>query len=768
MAKVVKTQVEFEGRMLEQAALLQGPQPPHWPQEASLEVVGTSALRIDGFERVTGRARYSCDVHPPGMLCGRILRSPFPHARIVSIDASRAELLPGVRALLTSTNAPAIRWKDGKLILDSLLSFEGDEVAAVAADDAETADDALSLINVLYEELPFVLDPEEALQLDAPKVHPSGNLMGGKPRVYDRGDIKRGLSEAEVTLEESFHTQTALHNALETHGSVTQWIGKELTIWDSTQGIFAIRSEVAEILGIPLNQVRVIAEYVGGGFGAKQETGKYTVLAALLSRMTGRPVQVLLSRWEENLSTGCRHPTTQRVKLGAKRDGTLTAIDLHCVVPVGSYGYAGSVDGPARGLYQCPNVHTGLYAVRTNEGPARAFRAPGYAEGSFALECAMDLMAEKLGMDPLELRLKNYADKDPMTGHDYSSNKLREAYQLAAEKIGWSSRNPRAGQTAQNAPLTTRKRGLGMASQLWGGGGGPPANAVVKLNPDGSADVITGVQDIGTGTRTGLAQVAAEALGLPLSAIRVTAGDTRDAPFGPTSGGSQTLSSAGPAVRSAAMDAQEQLLDVASQLTKLPRERLEVRDGFVYDGRSPGQRKSVAELLGAFDNLMIVGVGSRGPNPVGYSLRTFGAQFAEVEVDVETGRVRVLKLVAVHDCGRVVNPMLVRGQLLGGITQGIGYALTEERAMDRQTGRVLNPDLEEYLIPTVLDIPEIDANVLNQVDPHTNNLGAKGIGEPPIIPTAPAIANAVYNATGVPFTSIPLAIHQVIRKRSVP
>ncbi len=765
MARVLKTQVEFEGRIMEQAALIQGPQPPPWPQEAHLNVVGSSSPRVDGFERVTGRAQYSHDVRPPGTLHGSILRSPFPHARILSIDASRAELLPGVRALLTSVNAPAIPWKDGKLILDTTLSFVGDEVAAVAADDAETAEDALHLINVRFEELPFVLDPEEALKPDAPRVHPSGNLMGGKPRVYDRGDLPQGRAQAEVTVEETFHTQTALHNASETHGSVAHWVGNDLTIWDSTQGIFAVRAEIAEILGIPLNRARVIANYVGGGFGAKQESGKYTVLAALLSRMSGRPVQIMLNREEESLSTGYRHPTVQRIKIGARKDGELTAIDLHCVVPVGSYGYPSAVDGPVRSLYRCSNVHTELYAVRTNEGPARALRAPGYVEGTFALESAMDMLADRLSIDPVELRLRNYAEKDPVTGHDYSNKMLREAYQLAAEKIGWASRSPKGD---QSSPLTTRKRGLGMASQIWGGGGGPPASAVVKLNPDGSADVVTGVQDIGTGTRTGLAQIAAETLGLPISAVRVTAGDTRDAPFGPTSGGSQTLSSAGPAVRSAAEDTRGQLLDVASQVMKLPRERLDVRDGFVFDSGSPEERKAIGELLGALDNLMLVGIGSRGPNPDGYSLRTFGAQFAEVEVDEETGRIRVLKLAAVHDCGRVVNPMLVHSQLLGGITQGIGYALMEDRVMDRRTGRALNPDLEQYLIPTAMDLPEIDADALNQVDPHTNNLGAKGIGEPPIIPTAPAIANAVYNATGVRLTSIPMAVHRVIRRRSIP
>ncbi|MGE5619648.1 MAG: xanthine dehydrogenase family protein molybdopterin-binding subunit [Sphingomonadaceae bacterium] len=765
MVEVKKTQVEFEGQVIEETAVIQGPQPEPWPEGEPLEVVGSPAPRVDGFERVTGKARFTTDVRPPGMLYGRILRSPFPHARIASIDTTRAELLSGVRAVLSPANAPAIRWKDGKLLLDTVVGYVGDEVAAVAADDPETASDAIDLINVEYEELPFVLDPHEALTAGAPKVHPAGNLMGGKPSVYERGDMQRGWAEAEVTIEETFHTQAALHNSLEPHGSVAHWVGDELTIWDSTQAIFQVRTEIAEILALPLHRVRVISEYVGGGFGSKQESGKYTILAALLSRMSGRPVQLMLTRHEENHVTGHRHATEQRIRLGAKRDGTLTAIDLHCLLPVGYYGYPSSVDGPARVLYACPNVHTELYAVRTNEGPARAFRAPGYTEGTFALESAMDMLADRLSMDPLELRLKNYAEKEPTSGADYSSKRLREAYQLAAERFGWASRNPLA---AQAAPLASRRRGMGMASQIWGGGGGPPAYAVIKLNPDGTAVVVVGIQDIGTGTRTGLAQVAAEVLGLPLESVSVSVGDTRDAPYGPTSGGSQTLSSAGPAVRSAAEDVRAQLMDIASEVMQTPRERLDVKGGFIFDTGSPDTRRPVGELLSSFGNLMLVGAGSRGPNPPGHPIRTFGAQFAEVEVDTETGRVRVLRVVSIHDIGRVVNPMLVNSQLVGGITQGLGYAITEGRVVDARTGRVLNPDLEEYLIPTSMDMPEIDASALDQPDLRSNNLGAKGVGEPPIIPTAPAVANAVFNATGVRVTSLPIAVEKVIQKRMAP
>lgn len=769
MARIVKTQVEMEGRTTEHVAVVEGPEPATWQQGTTLEVVGTPAPRVDGFERVTGRARFTYDVHLPGTLVGKILRSPFPHARIASIDTSRAELLPGVRAVLTYINVPALRWKGRGLLLDPVVRFVGDEVAAVAADDEQTAEDAVDLINVQYEELPFVLDPEKALQPDAPRLHPSGNLVGGQPRIYQRGNMDQGWAEAEVTVEETFRTQVAVHNPLEPHGSVVDWVGDSITVWDSTQHVFGVKSELADTLGLPLHQVQVCGQYVGGGFGNKQELGKHTVLAALLSRMTGCPVKIMLSREAESTVGGHRHDTVQRIKIGARRDGTLTAIHLHCVVPVGAYGYASGVDGPARELYACPNVQTELLAVRTNTGPARAFRAPGYTEGTFALESAMDMLAERLDMDPLELRLKNYAEKDPVGGQDYSAKNLRQAYQVAAEKAGWSSRaRGAAARAEERASLATRKRGIGMASQIWGGGGGPPAHAVVKLNPDGTAEVLAGSQDIGTGTKTGLAQIAAEALGIPLSSVRMVVGETQATPYGPVSAGSMTISSMGPAVRAAAADVRDQLVQIASHLLKVPRDRLEVKDGHLFDPTSPQRRKSVGEVLSSVGIAMLVGRGSRGPNPPGYVLRTFGAQIAEVEVDVETGRVRVLRVVAVHDFGRVINPMLARSQIEGGVIQGVGYALMEEQVIDERTGRVLNPNLEEYLIPTALDVPTIDGFTIDQADPHSNSLGSKGIGEPPIIPSAPAIANAIYDATGIRLTRLPMSVYHLVGRQITP
>jgi len=613
-----------------------------------------------------------------------------------------------------------------------------------------------------------VTDPEKALQPDAPQLHPEGNLVGGRSRVYERGNMQQGWAEADLAVEESFHTQAALQNPLEPHGSVAMWEGDSLTLWDSTQHVYAVQFGLAGMLGLPLHHVRVICQYMGGGFGSKQELEKQSLLAALLARMAGRPVKIMLDRADESLVAGHRHPTIQHLRIGARKDGTLVTVELKALVPVGAHGSDSIVEGPVKELYLCPNVRTEVSTVRTNEGPAKAFRAPGYVEGSFALESAMDMLAERLGIDPLELRLKNYADMDQVRGKEYSAKNLRQAYTEAAEKIGWASRPHNGSSAAADFPFITRKRGIGMASQIWGGGGGPPAYAVVKVNADGTAEVMLGGQDIGSGTRTGMAQIAAETLGFPLDQVRVLLGDSQAGFYAPASAGSRSISSLGPAVRSAAEDARRQLLDIAAQMLDVAADQVELKNGHAYTRSAPDQRRSVSELLAAFSNPMVVGKGSRGPNPPDRALRTFGVQFVEVEVDVDTGHIRVLHVVAMHDCGRIINPRLVQSQFEGGITQGVGYALTEERVVDPQTGRVLNPGLEEYLVPTSMDIPEINASALGLPDPHSNNLGAKGVGEPPIIPTAPAIANAVYNATGIRLTTLPMSARQFLQRRSAP
>jgi CO/xanthine dehydrogenase Mo-binding subunit len=730
-----------------------------WQTKADFAVVGRREQRRDGLEKVTGRARYAYDTRLPGQLYAGVLRSPLPHARVARIDTSRAEALPGVYAVLSSANAPKIGWYDDSALFDTTLRFVGDEVAAVAAESEEVADDALRLIAVEYEPLPFVLDPEAALRPDAPKLHTKGNTAG-EPTRYERGDAARGLSEADAVVEAVYTTQAALHNSLEPHGCTATWEGDQLTLYESTQGVFAVRKEVAAKLHLPEHHVRVITQYMGGGFGSKQIAWKHAVVAALLSKRAGRPVQLMLDRAAENLAVGNRNATRQHLRLGARRDGTLIAIDARITLNVGAHmvgGEASDVSGIYQTLYRCANVRTEQVGAHTNLGPAVAFRAPGHVEGAFALESAMDELARQLQIDPIELRLRNYATVDQSKGKPYTSpESLRRCYERVVEAFGWHG---------ERAPaIGTKRRGRGFAAHDWAGGGGnPPGYATVKLNADGTADVITGAQDIGTGTRTGLAQIAAEELGLPMEHVALHLGDTATGPYAPASAGSATLATVGPAVAAAAADAKRQLLEAAAPMLEQEPERLVVRNGQVVAVGDGSKTIAVAEVTKRIAPHMIQGQGARGANAKDKAARTFGAQAVEVEVDTATGEVTLLRVVAAHDCGRIVNPTMVDSQVIGGVTQGIGFAQTEARVVDAASGVVLNANMEEYKLPTVADIPAIEHAAVDLPDLEANPTGAKGIGEPPLIPTAPAIANAVFDAIGVRLRDAPLARHRLVK-----
>jgi xanthine dehydrogenase YagR molybdenum-binding subunit len=736
-----------------------------WGEDSSLTVVGKPHARLEGRQKVTGRALYASDVRLPGQLFARVLRSPLPHAHIRRIDLSAAERAPGVHAVLSALNAPPIDWYEEGHLFESTVRFVGDEVAAVAAECEEQAEDALRLIKVEYEPLPFVATIAAALGRDAPPVHEGGNIAG-EPKHYVRGDPEAGLRQADFVIDATYETPCALHNALESHGCMAFWEGDSLTLWDSTQGMFAVRGQVAEKLGLPEHRVRVITQHMGGGFGAKQIAWKHDVIAALLSRQAGRPVQLLLDREAENLAAGNRNPTRQRVRLGARRDGRLTAIIADIAQAAGAYrtgGEASNVSGAYQTLYRCPNVRTEQVAVYTNTGPAVAFRGPGYVEAAFALEQAMDELARALEMDPVELRRHNYAEIDQQGGKPYSLPEgLRLCYDRVTEAFGWNSRTrPHA-----DGP---KRRGFGFAAHDWvGGAGHPPGYAWVVLNADGSLEVVTGVQDIGTGTRTGLAQIAAEELGLPLDRVAIALGDTGTGPYAPTSSGSATQATLGPAIRAATADVRSQLLDVAAALFEVDPARLHARDGQVMVDGQPDSAIPIAEITQQIAPHTLIGRGAREPNPEDVSIRTFGAQCVEVEVDVETGEVAVLRVATAHDCGRIVNPALVDSQIIGGVIQGVGYALSEERTVDARLGLVMNANLEQYHVPTVADVPPI-ANVhVGVPDSKANSIGAKGIGEPPLVPTAPAIANAVYDAIGVRLREGPLTRQRLLDALAAP
>ncbi len=717
-----------------------------WPSDAALAVVGTGQSRLEGRAKVTGVAQYTYDVRLPRQLYARVLRSPHPHARIVSIDMSAAEQLPGVYAVVSSANVGDVAWYGDSFLFDTTVRLIGDEVAAVAAESEEIADDALRLIDVTYEPLPHVTDLEAALAPDAPRLRPDGNIAQ-EPKVYDRGDAEAGLGEADVVIDETYHTASALHNCLEPHGCTAMWEGDRLTLWDSTQSIFTVRQQVAGALGMPEHRLRVIKEHMGGGFGSKQISWKQDIIAALLSKQAGRPVQLMLDREAENLVVGNRPATRQRVRLGAKRDGTLTAISANIAQARGAYltgGEASNVSGIYQTLYKCANVHTDEISVYINAGPAVAFRAPGHGESAFALEQAMDELAHKLGMDAVELHRRNYSEVDQLQDKPYSLPEgLRLCYDRVTEAVGWDSYQ-------RPEPNGSKRRGIGFAAHDWiGGAGHPPGYAWIELNSDGTADVVTGTQDIGTGTRTGLAQVAGEELGLPLDRIAFYLGDTGAGPSAPVSSGSATQATIGPAIRAAATEVKEQLCQVAATVMEVSVDDLSVRDGQLFVADNPNRGTPVEEIMGQVTPHTLQGQGARAPNPSDSSVKTFGAQFVEVEVDTESGDVTVLRVVTAHDIGRIVNPKLVDSQVIGGITQGIGFGLIEGRVIDDRLGVVLNANLEEYKVPTIADVPEIRHVHVDVPDTAANSTGAKGVGEPPLVPTAPALANAIFDATGI-------------------
>lgn len=729
-----------------------------WSADSDLAIIGKPMPRLEGPEKVSGRARYSSDVRLPGQLYARVLRSPHPHARIASIDTSRAEALPGVHAVLSSANAPAITWYEKSRIFDDTVRFVGDEVAAVAAESEDIADDALRLIEATYEQLPFVTELEAAMKTAAPRVWPEGNLEG-EPKVYDRGDAEAGLLGADVVVDRVFETSAALHNSLEPHGCTAWWEHDSLTLWSSTQSVFTVREQIAGALGLPLHRVRVIKEHMGGGFGAKQISWKHDVIAALLSRQAGRPVQLMLDRRAENLAVGHRNVTRQHVRIGAKQDGTLTGIWVDILQGRGAYatgGEASNVSGMYQTLYRCPNVHTSATSLYLNTGPAVAFRAPGHVEAAFALEQAMDELAYRLGMAPLELRRRNYTEIDQLQNKPFS---LPEGLRLCYDRIENALRQRNKGVSTNPA----KRRGIGIAAHDWiGGAGHPPGYAWVELYSDGTANVITGTQDIGTGTRTGLAQVAAEELGLRLDDISFHLGDTGAGPYAPVSSGSATQATIGPAIRAAATEVKAQLLELASAVLDAPVDLLRVQNGEILIAGSSREPAPVASIMEKIAPASLQGQGARTPNPEDVSVRTFGAQLAEVEVDIETGKVDVLRIVTAHDVGRIINPRIIDSQVIGGVIQGVGFALTEERIVDARLGQVMNANLEEYHVPTAADIPAIEHVHIDVADTKANSTGAKGVGEPPLVPTAPAIANAIYDATGIRLTANPFSIEKLL------
>jgi xanthine dehydrogenase YagR molybdenum-binding subunit len=733
MARLIRTEKEVEGRYEDVWVVVEEDSLDQWPA-GPREVVGRRASRVTGPLRARGEARYTADLQLPGMLHAAVLRSPHARARVNRVDLSPALEGPGVRAVI----GPG----DSHVLVDEA-GYQGVAVAAVAADTFAQARAAVARIEVDWEVGEPLLDPDEAVRL--------GRLLE-EPRRYDRGDVDRALAEADVVVEAEYRTQTVLHNSMETHQAVCEWRGDTLDVYISTQFIWGIRDSVADQLGLPPDKVRVVCEFMGGGFGSKNGPDDYTFIAAELARRTGRPVRCALTRRQEHMAAGNRNSTIQRLTAGARADGTLVALAGEFVNAVGWSGWTASTEGPMQMLYDCENVRTVTYGAQVNTPPMKAFRAPGFVEGTFGLERLLDELAARLDVDPLELRRRNYAEA--AEDRPYSSKRLLECYQRAEPH--WERRDEVRARS--EGPW---KRGIGLASQVWYGGGGPPSYAWVRLGSDGRATAITAMQDIGTGTATAMAQIAADELGLPLERVDIALGDSARGPYASVSAGSSTTPSMGPAVRSAAADAAHQVLEIAAQRYDQEQRVLSLQGGRIVS--ADGGSWPLEEVVGLLEDAQILGKGARGPNPAGMQVLTFGVQVVEVAVDVETGEVRVERVAAIHDVGRVINPLGASSQVEGGIIQGLGHTLSEERLVDPGTGRILTQSLDAYKLPTIADVPEIVTELLDIPDEHLTNLGSKGLGEPPIVPIAAAIGNAIRDATGADVRSLPITREEMLR-----
>ncbi|MDQ6633562.1 MAG: xanthine dehydrogenase family protein molybdopterin-binding subunit [Gemmatimonadota bacterium] len=707
--------------------------------------VGAPLDRVDGRLKVTGGARYSAEFPAANMAHAVIVQSSVASGRITSIDTTAAEQAPGVLRVMTHRNTEKLTGKGQGMLVTKALSlmqddrvmYNGQPIALVIADTLERATDAAALVKVKYTTNKPTLDMEKAK--GSGYTPPPG--MGGRPDTK-KGDTATGLAAADVRIDAKYSTPIENHNPMEPHATTAVWEGDKLTVYDATQYVMGDRDVLAGTIGVDPANVRVVTHFVGGGFGCKGLMWSHVPLAAMAARAVNRPVKLVLSRKQMFGPVGGRPQTSQHVQLGAKRDGTLTAVKHDSVSHTSKYeDYVEPCANVTRMLYESPNIETTHRLVKLDLGAPTFQRAPGEAPGTFAIESAMDELALSLGMDPVELRLKNYAEKDPESGREWSSKSLRECYRIGAERFGWSKRSREPGSMRDGNVLV----GYGMATATY-----PtyrlPASASARLTLDGSntvrALVQTASQDLGTGTYTIMTQIAADALGLAPEQVRFELGDSRMPPS-PVSGGSMTAASTGSAVFEACSALRKQLTDQG------------VTDNaslVAFLARQPGRTLTVT-------------VDSNPGAPMGGGARSshaFGAVFVEARIDRELGEIRIPRIVAAYAAGKILNPKTARSQLQGGIVWGIGMALEEETLVDPRTGRYINADLAEYHVPVHADIGQLDVTFVDEVDPYVNPIGVKGVGEIGITGVAAAVANAVYNASGVRVRELPITLDKLL------
>ena len=733
------------------------------PKEFS--VVGKRIPRIDAHERVTGQAQYTGDIQLPGMLYARVLRSPHPHAKIVGIDTSKAEKLPGVKAIVHHENAK-VPWSSGGLthqrfIFNNPVRYVGDAVAAVAATDRHIAEDALKLIDVKYEKIPHVLDANEALKPDAPKITPNGNLSVGKgsasaPIEESWGDVDKGFSEADRVFEDTYITKHVNNAQMERRVSVAKWDAGKLTVFASTQGVSNARTDIAKDFALPLSKVRIVCKYMGGGFGNKNQAQDYDYMAAVLAKVAGQPVKLEFTREDDYIGMHGRWSSEQRYKIGVKKDGTITAVTLNAVTNMGAYRkQSGNLSGTD--FYNIPNFKKVILPVHTNTVVAANYRAPSYPQSVFGFASFLDQIAHEMDINPVDMfmrnRIQKYKSKTPFT-----SNFLEQCISEGSKRIGWQEKWHKAGATGGE-----KKHGIGMAL------GGYPFRpglgaATIRLNPDGTAHVLVGVSDIGTGAKSTMAIIAAEALGISLTQIQLTNGDTDVTPYSVGESGSRTTSFTGLAVIAAAEDVRRQIFNRAAGQMKVKAEELDLRDGEVFVKADPSQKLPLERVVRSAGEM----IGRATTNPAFKDVegKSFSAHFAEVEVDGITGHVKISRYVAAHDSGTIINRLPAESQIKGGVTQGIGMAFSEELIIDKVTGIPINPNYRDAKVPTHLEVPEVEVIFIEHIDPF-GPFGGKVVGEPPITAAVATIANAIFNATGKRVKELPITPDKILQARQV-
>lgn len=757
----------------------------------SLEVsdyIGERVRKKDGYPKVTGDAVYGQDIVLPRMLHGKILYSQYPHAKICSIDISKAKRVPGVRMILTGEDIPEIRLgflKDNFPLKKKVVLSTRDEVAAVAAETEEAAEEAIGLIEVEYEELPAVYTPTEALAPDAPILHEgrTSNRIDEICRYYIVGDVEKGFSESDVVLEEIYNLPYISHCTMGTSCCVASFDPSgRLTVWSPIQVPFILQRDLSEIMGMDGRNIRILQPTIGGGFGKGLDTYPLEVICVLLAQKSHRPVKIVFSREEEFIASPKRQAVQITLKQGVTKDGKLKARKVDVLINGGAYVSWGPLSSWTMvqtfgSFYQVPNISFHATPVYTNGPICGAMRGYGNPQAHFALESQMDMLAEILGMDPIDFRKINANEpyKTTEQGIRITSCGFVECLEAASEGIGWKEKRRKRSSSGPH-----KVRGVGIAG-MWHVGGGSRiyrsdgCGAILKIDDFGNVTLLTGSSEIGQGSDTSLCQIVAEVLGIPYEHITLVNNDTEVTPWDVGCHASRTTFIGGKAAMLAAQDVRSQLLQAASEILGAPMEDLEIRKGLVYSKNNPLKTVSYDKVVRSkhFRNNgnLIVGKGfydppttlltpkdSRGNVSAAY---TFAAQAVEVEVDTETGQVEVIHVSVAHDIGKVINPMGLEGQIEGGVVMGLGYALYEEVIFEH--GRITNPNFADYHLPTALDSPPIKIHMVETMDPE-GPFGAKGIGECAAIAIAPAVANAIYDAVGVRIYSLPMTPEKVYRE----